>query len=52
MFALLRRQEIHLSPTRGQRARIFASNAEKHQFGNIAEIETDTASVRAAGGLK
>src|SRR5262245_35379345 len=48
MLPLARRQQIHLPPPRRQRARVLAAHAEQNQLRYVAEIEADTAAVRAA----
>ena len=48
MFALARRQQVHLSSSRSQRAGVLAAHTEQNQFGDIAEVEADAAAVRAA----
>src|SRR5262245_30701687 len=48
MLALARRQQIHLPPSRRERACVLAAHAEQNELGHVAEIETDRAAVRAA----
>src|SRR5262249_1943290 len=48
MFALACPDTVHLSPARCKRSRILAADAEQQQFGDIAEVETDATSIRAA----
>src|SRR6202011_1530662 len=48
MLAFARGQQIHLSPSRRERAGILAANTEQNQFGDIAEVKTDAAAIRAA----
>src|SRR5262245_16631744 len=48
MLALARRQQIHLPPSRRQRARVLAAHAEEKQLGHVAEIEADPAAIGAA----
>ena len=48
MLALARREQINLPPPRRERARILAAHAEQNQLGDIAKIEADAATIRAA----
>src|SRR5262245_4321138 len=48
VLALARRQQIHLPPSRRQRARVLATHAEQNELGHVAEIEADPAPVGAA----
>src|SRR5262249_35836397 len=48
VLALARRQEIHLPPSRRQRACVLAAHAEEKQLGHVAEIKADPAAVRTA----
>src|SRR5439155_16168369 len=48
MFALTRRQQIHLATPRRKRTRVLAAHTEQNQLCNVAEIEPDPAPVRAA----
>src|SRR5262249_49625777 len=48
MFPLARRKIIHLPPTWRQGARVLTLDAEQQQFSYVAEVETDTATIRAA----
>ena len=48
VLALARGQEVHLPPSRRQRARVPAAHAEQHELGDVAEVEADAAPVRAA----
>src|SRR5262249_17279515 len=43
VLALARRQQIHLPPSRRQRARVLATHAEQNELGYVAEIEADPA---------
>src|SRR5262245_35908433 len=47
MLALARRQQIHLPPSRRQRARVLAAYAEQQELSHIAEIEADPAAIGA-----
>src|ERR1019366_1858751 len=44
VLALARGEEIHLAPSRCRGAQA-AAGAEKNQFGDVAEVEADAASV-------
>src|SRR5262249_15670645 len=46
VLALARRQQIHLPPSRRQRARVLATHAEQNELGHVAEIEADPAPAR------
>ena len=48
MLALAGRQQIDLPSSRRQSAGVLAAHAEQDQFGDVAKIEPDTATVRAA----
>src|SRR5690349_6102575 len=48
VLALARRQEIYLSATRRQGARVLAAHAEQDELGYVAEIEADAAPIGAA----
>src|SRR5262245_16381649 len=48
MLALARRQEVHLPPSRRERARAPAAHPEQDELGHVPEIETHAASVRPA----
>src|SRR5258705_1904986 len=48
MFALASSENIHLSATRSERACVLAAHAKQDQLGDIAEIETNSAAIRAA----
>src|SRR5262245_60888179 len=48
VLALARRQQIHLPPSRRQRARVLAAHAEQQELSHVAEIEADPAPVGAA----
>src|SRR5690606_26614510 len=47
MLALDRFDHVHLATTRGERAQL-AAYAEQDRFGDVPEVETDAAAVRAA----
>jgi hypothetical protein len=46
VFALLSRQEIHLSPTWRKRPGVLATDTEQHQLGDVAEVEANATSIR------
>src|SRR5229473_3810559 len=48
MLALSSCQQIHLTPSRRQRARILALHAEQDQFRDVAEVEAHATAIRAA----
>src|SRR5262245_43237103 len=48
MLALARCQQVHLPPPRREGAGVLAAHTEQDQLSDIAEIETDSAPVRAA----
>src|SRR4029453_3789135 len=48
MLALASCKKVYLATPRRKRTRILAAHAEQNQLGNVAEIEPDPASVRAA----
>lgn len=48
VLAFARLDHVHLPPSRRQRPRVLAARAEQKDFGDVAEIEPDTAPVRAA----
>src|SRR5581483_7918564 len=46
VFALPRRQQVDLPPTRSQGAQA-AAHTEQHRLGDVAEVEADPATVRS-----
>src|SRR5262249_8428273 len=48
MLSLSGGYQIHLPPPRGQSARVLTAYSEQNKLRNIAEIESNAASVRAA----
>jgi len=48
MLALSSRDQVHLSPTRSERARILTLHAEQNHFSDVPEIETDATTIRPA----